>query len=649
MARHHTVSVHLRLLATSDLHAHLMPYDYHHCRGTRETGLVALAGLIAAARDAAPNTLLFDNGDTLQGSPLGDVAAADLMAFGGRHPMIETMNALGYDAMTLGNHDFDYGLGFLDAALETASFPVVLANVVRRKTGAPYRIGGTILRREVTDRTGRRHLLRIGVTGTAPPQTARWNRTVLAGELQFEDAVEAARRQAADLRARGADLVIVLAHSGLGTTARPVRPDPAGEENVARRIAALPDVDLVVAGHTHEVHAPRLDDHAAPPLAPIVQPGALGSHLGCMDLALVGEIREPTVRITPARHSDDAYNASATSWRMAAAKVDARPLAEAAAAGSGPVRRVMRKYPELRHRLGAQHRATRAFTNREIGATAVPLQTYFSTLTPCAATQLIADAQRTAALSLIEGNCDLDGLPLLSAVAPMRCGGRGGPSNFTDVAAGPLLLRHVVDLYAYHNALAVLRMQGRDVVDWLERSASVYNRIDPDRDTAQLLIDHAFAGYNFDRIDGLTYDIDVSRPARTSAEGDMIYETEGRVRNVRHADGRPLDPDEHVLVVTNTYRAAGGGHFLMCDRAETVGIDTTPVRELITEGVRAATGSVAPRPAPHFSLIGQGAARLLYGTGPGALEHTETWRGLGLTPEPGAASASGFQYFSLAR
>jgi 2',3'-cyclic-nucleotide 2'-phosphodiesterase/3'-nucleotidase len=215
------------------------------------------------------------------------------------------------------------------------------------------------------------------------------------------------------------------------------------------------------------------------------------------------------------------------------------------------------------------------------------------------------------------------------------------------VAPGPILLRHVADLYGYHNAHAVLRMRGRDVIDWLERSASIYRRIDPDCDTEQPLIDHAFAGYNFDRIDGLGYDIDVSRPARTNAEGDTLFETEGRVLNVRHADGRVLEPDEEVLVATNTYRAAGGGHFPMCARATVVGVDTAPVRELIVERIRQAEGAIAPTPRPHFALTGFGAARPLFATGPGALDHAPIYRALGLTPA--GREPCGFQYFALDR
>jgi 2',3'-cyclic-nucleotide 2'-phosphodiesterase/3'-nucleotidase len=178
----------------------------------------------------------------------------------------------------------------------------------------------------------------------------------------------------------------------------------------------------------------------------------------------------------------------------------------------------------------------------------------------------------------------LDDLPVLSAISPMRS---TLPDQYTDIPAGPILLRHVSDLYCYPNALAVLRVRGQDLSDWLERSASIYHRIDPDDPSLQPLIDHRFAGYNFDRIDGLLYDIDVSLPARTDARGERIFDTPGRIRNLRHADGRPVDPEEETLVVTNSYRAAGGGSFPACARSETVFDDTVLVRDHIVDFIRA--------------------------------------------------------------
>jgi 2',3'-cyclic-nucleotide 2'-phosphodiesterase/3'-nucleotidase len=266
------------------------------------------------------------------------------------------------------------------------------------------------------------------------------------------------------------------------------------------------------------------------------------------------------------------------------------------------------------------HRSARSEARQRIGESAVALQTYFSTVAPCRATQLASDAQLEAARRAIADLGGLDGLPILSAISPMRS---AAPDQYTDIPAGPILLRHVSDLYCYPNALTVLRVRGRDLRDWLERAASIYRRIDPDDPSPQPLIDHGFAGYNFDRIDGLLYDIDVGLPARTDAHGERIFDTPGRIRNLRYADGRPLDPEEVVLVVTNSYRAAGGGAFPACARSETVFEDTTLVRDHIVDFIRARPEPIRPEPTASFRLTGFGVARPVLETGSGAIHHPE--------------------------
>lgn len=619
--------VHLRLLATSDLHANLLPYNYYTDTRDDTVGLVRIAGLVAAARADAPNCLLFDNGDTLQGSPLGDVAVAEMLPRGEAHPMIAAMNAMAYDAATLGNHDFDFGLEMLDAALADAEFPVVLANA-RRSDGGTYRPGRAILTRTVRDRAGELHELRIGITGAVPPQVSEWNKVVLNGALHFEPCVEAVAREACALRADGADLVVVLAHSGLDADG-PEDGEDEGE-NIASSIAALPAVDAVIAGHTHDVFPETGNHNVDLSEAAIVQPGSLGSHLGCIDLAL---------------ERKNESGSDSRRWRVVKGRAEAVPITSERLDRLAGLRRVLRENPRLRHRVAGQHRATLRFTGLELGETAVPLNTYFSYLAPCAATQLVSDAQTAAARSVVASDPELRDLPLLSAVAPFRCGGRGGPQHYTDIPQGALRLRHAVDLYCYPNLLAVQRVRGDELRCWLERSASVFRQVDPDGKGSQFLIDHAFAGYNFDRIDGLLYDIDVSRPARTNAHGDRIFETDGRVRNLRFSDGRPVRDDDEALVVTNTYRAAGGGHFRNCRIENTVLTGRHPVRDHLVRYIRDAEAPLAPRPTPTFRLQGFGNAEIVVETGPGALRYPERADELGLTYL--GAGDQGFARFSL--
>ena len=610
------LTVHLRVLATTDLHAHLLPYDYFTDKRDSSVGLAQLGEMIAAARAASQNVLLLDNGDTLQGAPLADAAVAEIVPAGRLHPMIAAMNALGFDAATLGNHDFDFGLDHLRASLRGAQFPVVCANA-NTSDGHSLLTPRCLLTRGLADSTGNIQTLRIGVTGAVPPQVAQWNKPHLHGRVTFSDIVSAIQTEVAALRAEGADIVLVLAHSGYGSLDM-----GPGAENVALQVAHLSGVDGVIAGHTHKVRA----DPAQPGSAPIVQPGAFGSHLGCLDLVIAREDEAApwTLRQT------DATNYATTQRRTL---------------GAIPVRRMLSDYPKLRLDVAREHNATRAYVARPLGHSDVALETYFSTIAPCAATQLIAEAQWDAAAPLIAEEPTLKNLPVLSAVAPFKAGGRSGPRSYTDVPAGPLRLRHAADLYLYPNMLSVLRITGQGVLDWLERSASIFHQITPGAVHPQPLIDHNFAPYNFDRLAGLRYDIDVSHPARTNAEGDQVYDTPGRIQNLTLADGTPLRPEDEVAVITNSYRSAGGGHMTAAGLADEMIVAQFSVRDAVARFISDSERPVHPVPEPTFRLTPLGGTQVVFETGPGALLHPDRLTALGLTPLD--APEGGFQPFAM--
>lgn len=614
--------VHLRILATSDLHAHLLPFDYYTNRRAHGVGLARLGSMIERARRSARNSLLFDNGDTYQGAPLADAAAARALDADLPHPMIAAMNGLGYDAATLGNHDFDFGLEFLASVVGQAGFPVVLANA-HRSDGTPFLSTRILLRRRLRDSDGALHPLCIGVTGAVPPQVAMWNKAHVAGALVFGDIISHVGAEVAALKAEGADLVIVLAHSGVGHVA----PGP-GAENVAAALTALPDVDAVIAGHTHKTIPDGMPVRNAK--VPLVQAASLGTHLGCIDLAL--------------RRSEPGGN-----WTVIGNRSEA-VLANTRRPDDPPrLRRILPERADLRPGFARAHRATRAFVDRPLGQTAIPLETYFSAVAPCAATQIVADAQRAAARALLEAHRDLRDLPLVSAVAPFRSGGQGGPWHYTDVPAGPLKLRHAADLYIYPNLMSLVRIKGLHLRDWLERSVSLYRTIKAGADGPQSLIDHAFAPYNFDRLDGLRYDIDLGQPARTNAEGDVTFATPGRIRNLRHVDGRSVEDDEDVVVSTNTYRAAGGGHFAAPLAADAVITGPDTVRDALARYISGFNGAVEVRPSPTWSFLPMGGTEVVLVTGPGARGHPDRITELGLTPTdlPEALPEQGFVAYAL--
>ncbi|GAB5447831.1 bifunctional 2',3'-cyclic-nucleotide 2'-phosphodiesterase/3'-nucleotidase [Gymnodinialimonas sp.] len=610
------VTVHLRVLATTDLHAHLLPFDYFTDKRDSTVGLAQLGEMIASARETSPNVLLLDNGDTLQGAPLADAAVAEIVPAGRLHPMIAAMNALGFDAATLGNHDFDFGLRHLRASLSGATFPVVSANA-QGTDGTPLVLPRCLLTREVSDNTSAVQTLRIGITGAVPPQVAQWNKPHLQGQATFGDIIPALTTEVAALRAKGADVVLVLAHSGYGALGA-----GPGAENVALQVTQIPGVDGVIAGHTHKIRAEVTTSGTA-----LVQPGAFGSHLGCIDLVVGREAADGPWHVRQRL----AANFATTQRR---------------ALGAIPVRRMLSDYPKLRRDIAREHAATRSYVARPLGESAVPLETYFSVLAPCAATQLIAEAQWDAARPLIAEEPSLKGLPILSAVAPFKAGGRSGPRSYTDVPPGPLRLRHAADLYLYPNMLSVLRITGQGVMDWLERSASLFHQIHPDAEGPQRLIDHNFAPYNFDRLAGLRYQIDVSRPARTNAEGDEIRDTPARIRNLTLADGTPLKAEDEVAVITNSYRSAGGGHMRAAQEAEEAIVAQFSVRDAVARYISDSAGAVRPVVEPTFSLMPLGDTEVVFETGPGALFQSSRLKTLGLKPLD-TRGKDGFQAFAM--
>ncbi|RUX49098.1 twin-arginine translocation signal domain-containing protein, partial [Mesorhizobium sp. M7A.F.Ca.CA.002.09.1.1] len=177
-ARAQANQAHLRIMETTDIHVNVLPYDYYADKANDTLGLSRTASLIDAVRKEAVNSMLIDNGDLLQGNPMGDYIAYEKgLKDGDLHPIMKGMNLLGYECSTLGNHEFNYGLSFLDKVLAGANFPFVCANLIRGTELAanprddklylkPY----VILDKKIKDGSGAEQPIRIGIIGFVPPQ-----------------------------------------------------------------------------------------------------------------------------------------------------------------------------------------------------------------------------------------------------------------------------------------------------------------------------------------------------------------------------------------------------------------------------------------------------------------------------------------------
>lgn len=570
----------LRVLATTDMHMKLLPHDYHADRPCERGSLAQVASLVERHRRRSRNTLLVDNGDFLQGTPLGDRAAL----LGGKdHPAIAAMNLMGYDAAAIGNHDFAFGLDVLQSAARQARFPLLAANL--RVRGRPNFPGYVILRKEVVTDSGRPMVLRIGLVGFLPPQTTAWD-PVLAGQMVCKDILATARRVVPQMRAEGADLVIALAHSGISS-----RPAAPGAENVAVDLGSVDGIDAIVAGHTHEVFPgnPTLSAQGIDAVGgtlsgkPAVMPGFGGSHLGVIELSLT--------------------RPGTAGWRLSRAT----SRCEAVSPDLPPAPAVLRAVAPT-HRLTLSHLGTR------IGSSEQRISSYFALVGVDPALTLVNMAQRWFVRRTLRGTA-LDGLPILSAAAPFRAGGRGGPTHYTDVAAGRLRLGNLTDIYSFSNRICALLIGGAELRAWLERSASLFNRVEPgSRD--QPLTDPRFPAYQFDVIEDLRWRIDLSQRAGFTADGAATGSS--RIRDLTWR-GRPVRDNDRFVLATNSYRLAECGLFAPLTAGKASVLAPGPqTRDVIRNYLRQRRRvSIDPTPAWQFTPLP--GTSVLFETGPGGL------------------------------
>jgi 2',3'-cyclic-nucleotide 2'-phosphodiesterase/3'-nucleotidase len=534
--------VKLRLMETTDIHSHVTNYDYFSDKQNETFGLVKTASLIKQAKAEVKNSLLFDNGDLIQGNPMADYVYNKevLDQDGSKHPVYDVMNLLDYDAGNLGNHEFNYGLDFLKKAISGAEFPYVNANAYKYDGDAdpsndenyfnPY----IILDKEVVDEDGEKHTLKVGVIGFVPPQITQWDKNNLTGKIVTHDIYETAKKFVPKMKEEGADLIVAIPHSGIGL---PQYENLA--ENQTYQLSKVEGIDAILFGHTHtsfpgkdyagieEVNNEKgtINGVAA------VQPGFWGSHLGVIDLSI--EKVDGKWKVADSQSQVRAIYDS----------VNKKPLVEAD--------------QEALAAVHDDHEGTIAYVNAPVGQSSAPLYSYFSQVQDDPTVQIVTDAQKKYVETYIQGT-EWDGLPVLSAGAPFKAG-RDGVTDFTDIAAGDLAIKDTTSLYKYPNTLMALKLTGEQIIEWLEWSAGQFNQIDPNSKEEQVLVKEnksaapGFPSYNFDVIDGISYQIDVTKPERYDNDGKKMNDSR-RIINVIY-NGKPLDLKQEFIVATNNYRA----------------------------------------------------------------------------------------------
>ena len=524
--------VDVRILATTDLHTNLVNYDYYQDKPSQNVGLAKTAVLIEDAKKENSNVLLVDNGDTIQGTPLGTYKAiVNPIKDGEQHPMYAALQKLGFDAGTLGNHEFNYGLDYLKKVISTAGMPIVNANVVDPKTGAfvydPYKI----IKKTYTDKNGRPVDVNIGVTGIVPPQILSWDKANLEGKVKVNDSVEAIQAIIPEMRKAGADVVLVLSHSGIGDDKY-----EKGEENEGYQIASLPGVDAVVTGHSHaefpsgngtgfyEKYAGVDGVNGKINGTPVTMAGKYGDHLGVIDLNL--------------RYTDG-------KWSVIGSKAAIRKIDTKSQVADERITAIAKE----------SHEGTVKYVRQQVGTTSAPITSYFALVKDDPSVQIVNNAQIWYAKKELAGTPEAN-LPILSAAAPFKAGTRGDATAYTDIPAGPIAIKNVADLYLYDNVTAILKVTGAQLKEWLEMSAGQFNTIDPTSKEPQQLVNPNYRTYNFDVIDGVTYEFDVTQPNKYDREGKTVNPDASRVRNLKY-QGKEVTADQEFIVVTNNYRANG--------------------------------------------------------------------------------------------
>lgn len=568
----------LAVLETTDLHSNLVGYDYYKLAPEPSHGLDRTATLIHQARKEFPNTFLLDNGDTIQGTALADYQAqVKPLRCDDTLGIYKIMNALKYDGAGVGNHEFNYGLGFLSQVTGNRfqvdgvdqpkrcagpAFPMVLANVYSARTKQPLFSPYAIVDKEVSalDARGKpvKAIVRVGIISFTPPTIMEWDRRWLEGRVLTTGVLEAAQKYVPEMRRKGADLVIAISHGGLD--ASPYTPTM---ENANWHLAKVEGIDAMLLGHSHQLFPSR--DSTVPQFnlpgvdkarglvhgVPTVMANLWGKHLGVIGLHLKHDGKRWIVDKDKTRVEARAAQLGAKSY------VDADPA-------------VMALVKE-------EHEATIRYVRTPVGATAFRMSSYFADVGDISALQVVNQAQTEYVLKYVAASLpQYKDLPVLSVTAPFKSG-VAGPADYTDVKAGDLALNNAADLYLYPNSLYAVKVNGAGLKAWLEKAAQRFQTIDPAKTEPQALVNLAVPSYNFDTLTSpeVSYEIDVTR---TPGE---------RIRNLSWR-GKPVAAEQEFLVATNNYRASGGGHFPGLDGSKTVIASPDNNRDLLIAYVRAA-------------------------------------------------------------
>ena len=438
--------VHITVLGTTDLHGNIFPVDYYTDKPDNR-GLAKIATLIKRVRKENENVVLIDSGDTIQGTPLAyyhnkkNNQPPD--------PMMLAMSALGYDAMTVGNHEYNFGLKVLEKARSEAKFPWMSANTYNKGTTKthyqPYVV------KEVAG-------VRVGILGLTTPGVPTWENAPNYAGLEFHQPLLEAKKWVPVLRGKErADVVVIAMHMGIEQDLRTgeVNPGQVQNENQAVVIAnQVPGVDLIFMGHTHR-DIPSLTVNGVL----LTQANHWGRHLARADIYLE--------QVGPR-------------WRVFARGSRTIPVDDKVLADE-----------EIVKLVEPYNRETQAWLSRDIGNSGKDLRATEARFRDTAILDLIQHVQMDV------GKADVSMAAVFNPEA--------------RIEKGSVTVRDIAGLYVYENTLVVLEVTGQQIRDALEHSAKYYRPYEAGKTPAEL-IDPKIPAYNFDIAEGVTYVLNISKP-----------------------------------------------------------------------------------------------------------------------------------------
>ncbi|SEK26466.1 bifunctional metallophosphatase/5'-nucleotidase [Nonomuraea pusilla] len=535
-------TVTVTVMGTSDLHSNVLNWDYfkdaaYADKAGNKVGLAQVSSLVdkIRAERGADHTLLFDSGDTIQGTPLAYYYAKvePITTTGDTHPMAKAMNAIGYDAVTLGNHEFNYGLPLLATWVRQMKAPVLGANAVYERSGLPAYKPFVIKTMNVAGEKP----IKVGVLGLTNPGVAIWDKANVEGRLRFTDLVESAKKWVPVIRGLGADVVVVTAHAGDSGLSSYGGDLPV--ENASAMVAEqVPGVDAVLFGHAHNEVAQRfVTNKVTGRQVLLTEPGKWGQRLSVMDFQLTKRQGRWTVT-----------GKSSTTLNTNTVQED----------------------PKIVELLKPQHDTTVGYVNKVVAKSSQELSAAESPYKDTPILDYIQKVQTETVKQALPGNT----LPVLSIAAPF--------SRTAVFPAGDVRVRDVAGLYVYDNTLLAIKMTGAQIKDYLEHSARYFNQLAPGDpvDVSKLTNAGNTPDYNYDQLSGVSYDIDVAKPAGQRIAG-LTYE------------GAPIPADKEFVVAINNYRQSGGGGFPHVTTAPVLYNAQVEIRQALIE-YATAQGTIDP-------------------------------------------------------